>query len=306
MLSSLSHALMIMSRWPEVSAEKTHIWEEQECSSTFLMRTLPHPAQTDPPLKSTSSSAIYSATSNTKRAFHNLLHLLPQQTKTFSFFWARFYLIFTQCLRHIRRKKFPLHFPSVYVSGRCSVLELTLGDKSSWCFNRAIELYQQRIQWLTENSKKVIDFFLCLLSVIASVFVRTLSVASNRPPIYINQSEKRNFQTYRNEKPKHSCILGFKWHHPLSLSSAFLWVGFTLRNALPSLGKMGVTSSSKLTCHCSGDLPFPAHPAKSWDWLSLSQFRPITIANGVRYTNCLDPELVLTPGKDRGQHSWGE
>lgn len=79
MLSSLSHALMIMSRWPEVSAEKTHIWEEQECSSTFLMRTLPHPAQTDPPLKSTSSSAIYSATSNTKRAFHNLLHLLPQQ-----------------------------------------------------------------------------------------------------------------------------------------------------------------------------------------------------------------------------------
>lgn len=46
-----------------------------------------------------------------------------------------------------------------YVSGHCSVLELTLGDKSSLCFNRAIELYQQRIQWLTENSKKVIDFF---------------------------------------------------------------------------------------------------------------------------------------------------
>lgn len=79
-----------------------------------------------------------------------------------------------------------------YVSGHCSVLELTLGDKSSLCFNRAIELYQQRIQWLTENSKKVIDFFLCLLSVIASVFVGTLSVASNRPPIYINQTQKRN------------------------------------------------------------------------------------------------------------------
>ncbi|KAJ8798593.1 hypothetical protein J1605_016396 [Eschrichtius robustus] len=33
-------------------------------------------------------------------------------------------------------------------------MKLTLGDKSSWCFDRAIELYQQRIQWLTENSKK--------------------------------------------------------------------------------------------------------------------------------------------------------
>uniref|UniRef100_A0A8C4KZ47 von Willebrand factor A domain containing 3A n=1 Tax=Equus asinus asinus TaxID=83772 RepID=A0A8C4KZ47_EQUAS len=31
---------------------------------------------------------------------------------------------------------------------------LTLGDRPFWCFDRAVELYQQRIQWLTENSKK--------------------------------------------------------------------------------------------------------------------------------------------------------
>ena len=36
-------------------------------------------------------------------------------------------------------------------------MKLTSGDKSFWCFDRAIELYQQRIQWLTENSKKVTD-----------------------------------------------------------------------------------------------------------------------------------------------------
>ncbi|XP_012500395.1 PREDICTED: von Willebrand factor A domain-containing protein 3A [Propithecus coquereli] len=33
-------------------------------------------------------------------------------------------------------------------------MKLTVGDESFWCFDRAIELYQQRLQWLTENSKK--------------------------------------------------------------------------------------------------------------------------------------------------------
>lgn len=33
--------------------------------------------------------------------------------------------------------------------------ELTSGDDSFWCFDRMIGLYQQRIQWLSENSRKV-------------------------------------------------------------------------------------------------------------------------------------------------------
>lgn len=33
--------------------------------------------------------------------------------------------------------------------------EPTSGDDSFWCFDRMIGLYQQRIQWLSENSRKV-------------------------------------------------------------------------------------------------------------------------------------------------------
>lgn len=58
----------------------------------------------------------------------------------------------------------PIHtfFPCM-LSGCCSLMKVTLGDESFWCFGRAIELYQQRIQWLTESSRKVRDKDLILL-----------------------------------------------------------------------------------------------------------------------------------------------
>ncbi|XP_023620601.1 von Willebrand factor A domain-containing protein 3A [Myotis lucifugus] len=41
------------------------------------------------------------------------------------------------------------------LGGGCGwVTELTSGDDSFWCFDRMIGLYQQRIQWLSENSRK--------------------------------------------------------------------------------------------------------------------------------------------------------
>uniref|UniRef100_A0A452QZ42 VWFA domain-containing protein n=1 Tax=Ursus americanus TaxID=9643 RepID=A0A452QZ42_URSAM len=42
----------------------------------------------------------------------------------------------------------------MHISDCRSVVKLTLADESFWCFGRAIELYQQRIRWLTENSRK--------------------------------------------------------------------------------------------------------------------------------------------------------
>ena len=73
----------------------------------------------------------------------------------------------------------------MHISACHSVLELTLGDESFWCFDRAIKLYQQRIQWLTESSRKVRgkDFIFCPLLLIPSVFVTVLLVANDRPPI---------------------------------------------------------------------------------------------------------------------------
>lgn len=74
----------------------------------------------------------------------------------------------------------PIHTFLHAVSDCRSVMKLTSADERFWCFHRAVELYQQRIQWLTENSRKVRhrDFFLQPLLLIP---VTVLSVAKDLP-----------------------------------------------------------------------------------------------------------------------------
>lgn len=54
----------------------------------------------------------------------------------------------------LKKKKIP-RMPSLHTRGRHSGTEPASGDASLSCFDRALELYRRRIQWLGEDSRQV-------------------------------------------------------------------------------------------------------------------------------------------------------
>lgn len=161
-------------------------------------------------------------------------------------------------------------------------MKLTLGDKSFWCFDRVIELYQQRLQWLTEDSKKVSekDFILCPFHSFHLYLLESFQL--QMVDLHLQLASTKNGISWPTQmkNPDTAVSRGSSGIISLSQCSPFFWANFILGNSFPSLGKV-VTRSSKLTghqmkWHIERDLPYLSqytlpNPGIDSHWTSLDQ-----------------------------------